>query len=73
MPDPVAAGPAIVGRRSGVPHTDAEIEALGDDALKAEIRRVRVRLSLPNGSLLTKAFQKTLHRLEKEQGRRTEA
>lgn len=59
-----------MGRQSGVPHTEEQMEALSDEDLDAEVWRVKSRLGHAPSSMLQKAFEKRLHSLEKIQGRR---
>lgn len=54
-----------MGKRSGVPDTAAEIAALSVEELEREIARVKSRLRLGTRSLVTKAFEKQLHLLER--------
>ena len=58
-----------MGKRSKMPETDEEIEALSDEALDAELARVRVQLGWLRG-LAHKATLKRLYWLEKHRARR---
>ena len=53
-----------MGKRSGVPHTDEELERLTVDDLEAELRRVRVRLTIPGSAKTAKQLHKRIHWLE---------
>ena len=61
-----------MGKRSGVPHRDDELAALGADALAAEIARSRIMLSIATSAKQAKALRKRLHWLERERARREE-
>ena len=60
-----------MGKRSGVPHTDEELEKLTVSDLEAELRRSRVRLTLPGSAKAAKQWHKRIHWLEAALARRT--
>ena len=53
-----------MGKRSGVPHTDSELEKLSAEELKAEILRARLRLSFSPSAKTAKEWRKRIHWLE---------
>jgi hypothetical protein len=58
-----------MGRRSGVPHRDDELEALTPEALAAEMARCRSRLSIATSAKMAKQWRKRIHWLESAQAR----
>ena len=53
-----------MGKRSGVPHTDAELEKLSADELQAELHRSRVSLTITRTARGAKQIRKRIHWLE---------
>ena len=53
-----------MGKRSGVPHRDDELEKLNSEELQAELDRSRVRLSIANSAKESKRWHKRIHWLE---------
>lgn len=53
-----------MGKRSGVPHTDQELEKLTVGELEAELHRARVRLTIPGSAKSVKQRHKRIHWLE---------
>lgn len=53
-----------MGKRSGIPHTDAELEALSADEMLAEIERCRARLRTDVSAKIAKQWHKRIHWLE---------
>ena len=60
-----------MGKRSGVPHTDAELEKLTGEELQAEIDRSRLRLGIPPSAKVAKQLRQRIHWLEAAIARRT--
>ena len=60
---------ARMGKRSGVPHTDDELERLTGEELQAELDRSRSRLTIAPSAKLAKQWQKRIHWLEAAIGR----
>jgi hypothetical protein len=58
-----------MGKRSGVPHRDDELEALSPEALAAEIARCRRRLSIASSAKTAKQWRKRIHWLESAEAR----
>lgn len=61
----------MMGKRSGVPHRDDELEKLSRDALEAELERSRSRLASAGSAKVGKQWHKRIHWLEAELARRT--
>lgn len=59
-----------MGKRSGVPHRDDELEQLSLGELQAELERSRARGSIAPSSKMKKLWDKRVHWLEAEIGRR---
>lgn len=59
-----------MGKRSGVPHTDDELERLTGDELHAELDRSRLRLTIAPSAQVAKQWHKRIHWLEAAVGRR---
>jgi hypothetical protein len=53
-----------MGKRSGVPHRDGELEKLSREELLAELERSRVRLSIAPSAKMAKQWHKRIHWLE---------
>jgi hypothetical protein len=53
-----------MGKRSGVPHRDDELEKLSPGDLAAELERSRVRLSIAASAKMAKQWRKRIHWLE---------
>jgi hypothetical protein len=53
-----------MGKRSGVPHRDDELAALDLDALRAELERSRIGLSISGSAKMAKQWHKRIHWLE---------
>ena len=53
-----------MGKRSGVPHRDDELERLSLEELQAELERSRVRLSIAGSAKMAKQWHKRIHWLE---------
>lgn len=53
-----------MGKRSGVPHRDEELEKLSREELKAELERSRVRLRYTPSAKMAKQWHKRMHWLE---------
>ena len=60
-----------MGKRSGVPHTDKELERLTVGELEAELRRSRVRLTIPGFTKTAKRWHKRIHWREAALAKRT--
>lgn len=58
-----------MGKRSGVPHRDDELDALTPEALAREIARCRSRLSFAGSAKMAKQWRKRIHWLESAQAR----
>ena len=58
-----------MGKRSGVPHTDDELERLTGDDLQAELERSRSRLTIAPSAKMAKQWQKRIQWLEAATGR----
>jgi hypothetical protein len=50
-----------MGKRSGVPHTDEEMEKLSRSELEAELQRSRVQLTLPGSAKTAKQWHKRVY------------
>jgi hypothetical protein len=50
-----------MGKRSGVPHRDDELEHLSRKELQAELERSRVRLSIAGSAKMAKQWHKRTH------------
>jgi hypothetical protein len=59
-----------MGKRSGVPHRDDELEKLGLEGLQAELERTRARGSIAPSSKIKKLWDKRVHWLKAEIARR---
>jgi hypothetical protein len=53
-----------MGKRSGVPHRDDELEKLSRDELDAELKRSRTRLSISPSAKMAKRWHKRIHWIE---------
>ena len=53
-----------MGKRSGVPHRDEELEKLSREELEAELKRSQVRLSTAPSAKAAKQWHKRIHWLE---------
>ncbi|MXO66370.1 hypothetical protein GRI91_11430 [Altererythrobacter endophyticus] len=53
-----------MGKRSGVPHRDDELDKLSSDELRSELARSRTRLSIAPSTKMAKLSQKRIHWLE---------
>ena len=53
-----------MGKRSGVPHTDDELEKLSRDELQAELQHSKVRLTIAANAKTAKKWHKRIHWLE---------
>ncbi|WP_395622433.1 hypothetical protein [Sphingomonas daechungensis] len=53
-----------MGKRSGVPHRDDELEKLSHDELQAELKRSRTRLSISPSAKMAKQWRKRIHWIE---------
>ena len=53
-----------MGKRSGVPHRDDELEKLSNDELQSELERSRMRLSIAPSTNMAKQWQKRIYWLE---------
>jgi hypothetical protein len=53
-----------MGKRSGVPHRDDELEKLSREELEAELERSRVMLSIARSAKMAKLRHKRIHWLE---------
>jgi hypothetical protein len=54
-----------MGKRSGIPHRDAELQALSREQLAAELRRSQSGLAIAPSARIAKDWQKRIHWLEK--------
>lgn len=61
---------AKMGKRSGVPHRNDELEKLSRDEMLAELERSRVRLSVAPSAKTAKQWHKRIHWLETALARR---
>ena len=59
-----------MGKRSGVPHRDEELEKLSREELTIELQRARVRLTIAGSAKAAKQWHKRIHWLEAEITRR---
>ncbi len=59
-----------MGKRSGVPHRDDELEKLSREELKAELERSQVRLIIPASGKVLKQRHKRIQWLEAALARR---
>jgi hypothetical protein len=59
-----------MGRRSGVPHRDDELEKFGRRELEVELERSRVRLGIAGSATDAKQWRKRIHWLERALSRR---
>jgi hypothetical protein len=59
-----------MGKRSGVPHTEEELERLTGEELQAELDRSRSRLTIAPSAKVAKQWHKRIHWLEAAMGRR---
>jgi hypothetical protein len=55
-----------MGKRSGVPHRDDELQALSREELEAELERSRLGLRIAPLARLAKQWNKRIHWLESE-------
>jgi hypothetical protein len=55
---------ASMGKRSGVPHRDDELEKLSHQELVAELERSRMRLTIAGSAKMAKQWHKRIHWLE---------
>jgi hypothetical protein len=53
-----------MGKRSGVPHRDDELQKLSLPELVAELERSRMRLTIAGSAKMAKQWQKRIHWLE---------
>jgi len=53
-----------MGKRSGVPHRDDELEKLNCEELHAELERSRIRLSIAGSAKESRRWHKRIHWLE---------
>ena len=53
-----------MGKRSGVPHRDDELEKLSREELEAELDRSRARMSIAPSAKMSKQWHKRIHWLE---------
>jgi hypothetical protein len=53
-----------MGKRSGVPHRDDELEKLSHQELVAELERSRTRLTIAGSAKTAKQWSKRIHWLE---------
>lgn len=53
-----------MGKRSGVPHRDDELEKLSHDELQAELKRSRTRLSISPSAKMAKQWRKRFQWIE---------
>ena len=59
-----------MGKRSGVPHRDDELENLTSEELRIELERSRVRLSIAGTAKTAKQWHTRIHWLEAALARR---
>jgi hypothetical protein len=59
-----------MGKRSGVPHTDDELERLSVEELQAELARSHLRLNTAPSVKVGKQWHKRIHWLEAALARR---
>jgi len=55
---------ALMGKRSGVPHRDDELDKLSNVDLQEELARSRSRLRIAASTKMAKQWQKRIHWLE---------
>jgi hypothetical protein len=55
---------APMGKRSGVPHRDDELQRLTNDELQAELDRSRMRLRIATSAKAAKEWRRRIHWLE---------
>ena len=55
---------APMGKRSGVPHRDDDLDKLTCDELRSELERSRMRLSIAPSAKMAKQWHKRIHWLE---------
>ena len=55
---------ARMGKRSGVPHREDELQKLNQAELQAELERCRVRLSMAASAKMAKRWHTRIHWLE---------
>jgi hypothetical protein len=60
-----------MGKRSGVPHRDDELEKLSGEQLQADLDRSRSRLTISTSAKTAKQWHKRIHWIEAEIARRT--
>jgi len=53
-----------MGKRSGIPHRDDELQKLSVAELQSELERSRVRLSIAPSAKMAKQWHKRIHWLE---------
>jgi hypothetical protein len=61
-----------MGKRSGVPHREDELERLSRDELQAEVERARIRLATCQSAKMSKQWRRRIHWLEAALARREE-
>lgn len=54
-----------MGKRSGVPHRDEELDKLSGEELRSELAQSRSRLSIAPSAKMAKQWQKRIHWLER--------
>jgi hypothetical protein len=59
-----------MGKRSGIPHRDDQLEALGREDLAAELQRSQLRLGIAPSAKTAKQWKKRIHWLEAAIARR---
>jgi hypothetical protein len=52
---------ADLGKRSGVPHTDDELDRLSGEELQAELDRCRLRSTIAPSAKVAKQWHKRIH------------
>jgi len=53
-----------MGKRSGIPHRDDELEKLSLEQLQAELERTRIGLRIAPSAKMAKLYHKRIHWLE---------
>ena len=53
-----------MGKRSGVPHRDDELDNLSNEDLQAELDRSRMRLRIAPSTKMAKQWERRIHWLE---------
>ena len=59
-----------MGKRSGVPHRDDELETLSREELESELARSLQRLRIANSAKMVKQWEKRIHWLERALAKR---